>query len=292
MLNRFDWLRQSRTGAELLATLRYFADHSDLPTDKGEIGSPYSALHGPCERCQIYPPAKSKTRYCATCRAVLSRAWRLGDVSRHASVLWGFVNRLPKQLCTGSGFRDSHILGAYSHDDNHFLLMLPRRDLKPWFQELAIYHGADLQGLIQVFPTTGSRNLNMGEVFCRIAHGESRFPMDRLRVRFFSDPYHVLNPRRFDRQGILTFESAEFLSLLEMASVFRTVLRPREQELLRKILATEDAQEEQLYWGRFLGYLNQKARDMLSAWNVRNWSKPQTRLLYELIDYVVFYQTY
>jgi hypothetical protein len=56
-------------------------------------------------------------------------------------------------------------------------------------------------------------------------------------------------------------------------------------------LQTDDPQEERFYWGRFMGLLDQEARDMLNAWNVRDWPKPQVQLLYDLMEYVVFYQT-
>jgi hypothetical protein len=114
--------------------------------------------------------------------------------------------------------------------------------------------------------------------------------MDQLRVRFYSAPHQILKPYTREQQGLLTFEVSEFLSLLEMAAVFRTILRPREQELLYQLVNLDDASEEQFYWGRFLGFLNQEARDMLNAWRIRQWSKNRIRLLYELVDYVAFYQ--
>jgi hypothetical protein len=57
-------------------------------------------------------------------------------------------------------------------------------------------------------------------------------------------------------------------------------------------LNLEDTSEEQFYWGRFLGYLSQEAKDMLNAWRIRQWPKGRIELLYELVDYVAFYQTY
>lgn len=292
MLSHFDWLRLSRTGAELLATLRLFADNSELPSE-GELGPPHSALDGPCQRCWVYPRRSSKrrARYCSTCQDVLSRAWRLGDVSRHAIVTWGFVNQLPRQLGTGSGFQDSRILGTYVHDENHFLLMLYRRELKPWLQELGLYHGADLKGFIQIFPTVGTRRPTMGELVSRIVHNEARFPMDRLWVRFFSDLDQVFKPYLYDREGVLTFEISEFLSVLEMAAVFRTVLRPDEQKLLHELLHMEDVGNIQFYWGRILGHFSQEAKDMVDAWGIRQWSRAQIDLLYELVEYVTFYQS-
>jgi hypothetical protein len=293
MLNGFDWIRRSRTGAELLATLKCLEEKPDL-FNMEEIGPPHSALSGPCRRCWIYPRVPSghtTSRYCESCQAILASASQLGHTSRQGIIIWGLVNRLPKQLESGEDFHDSRILGVYVHDQNHFLLMMHRQQLKTWLQELAIYHGTDLKGLIQILPTTGGRRgLSMGDVLCRAIFHEARFSMDQLRVRFFSAPYQLLRPHTRDQMGLLTFEVSEFLSLLEMAAVFRTLLRPETQQILHELLNLEDTSEEQFYWGRFLGYLSPEAKDMLNAWRIRQWPRHRIELLYELVNYVAFYQ--
>lgn len=292
MLDNLDWLRRSRTGAELIATLKCLAAEPDLASAEAKIGPPLSAFGGPCQRCWIYPRA-SGAAYCEFCQAILDEAWKLGDFSRRSVVIWGFVNRLPKQLQNGEGFRDSRISGAYVHDEQRFLLMMHKRQLRPCLQEMVIYHGSDLRGLIQIFPTAGSRgDVGMGDFLCRAIHHEASFPMDQLRVRFYSAPYQLIKPHRRDRQGLLTFEVSEFLRLLEMAAVFRTLLRPEEQNMLSDLLKVDDVAEEQFYWGRFMGYLGQEAKDMLKAWKIRQWPRNRIKLLYELIDYVAFSQTY
>jgi hypothetical protein len=220
----------------------------------------------------------------------LAKARRLGDLPRQSIVIWGFVNRLPKQLAQGEGFHDSDILAAYVHDQNHFLLMMRRRQLKLWLQELLLYHGAELKGLIQILPTTGaSGGIDMADVLGRAIHQEGRFAMDQLRARFFSAPHQLFKAHTRERQGILTFEAAEFLSLLEMAAIFRTLLFPDAQNMLYELLNLDDPSEEQFYWGRFWGYLSPEAKDMLNAWRIRHWPKPRIRLLYELVNYVAFY---
>ena len=294
MLSSFDWLRRSQSGAELLATLEYLTSRPDLFPPGDEIGPPFSALDGPCQRCWVYPRTpSSRQSYCPSCQAIVTRAGRLGGISRQSIVIWGLVNRLSKLLRMGEGFSDHHVLGAYVHDENHFLLMMPRHELKPWLQELVIYHGADLKGLIQILPTTGAgKGVSMRDILCRAVYHEARFPMDQLRVRFFSAPHQILMPHTRDKQGLLTFEVSEFLSVLEMAAVFRTILRPQEQASLYELLNLEDTSEEQFYWGRFLGFLTQEAKDMLSAWRIRQWPKDRIKLLYELVNYVAFYQTY
>lgn len=305
MLNSFDWLRRSRTGAELLATIRYLEREPDL-FDVDEVGPPHSALDGPCQRCWVYPrqPASRRSTsdhayfdrraapYCNACRKILSWARRLGKLSRQSLVIWARVNQLPKRLEAGDWSRDRHIRGTYTHDENHFLVMMRRYNLKPWLQDLLIYHGGDLRGLIQVLPTTGAGGgVDMADVMCRAVHHESLFPLGPLQVRFFSAPYQLLYPHTRDRQGLLTFEVSEFVNLLEMAAVFRTMMRPEAQQALQELLNLEDPSEEQFYWGRFLGYLGPEAKDMLSAWRIRAWPRERIQLLYELTDYVAFYSS-
>ena len=61
--------------------------------------------------------------------------------------------------------------------------------------------------------------------------------------------------------------------------------------MLYELLHVDDTGEAQFYWGRLLGYLNQEAKDMLNAWKIRTWPTSRIDLLYELVDYVAFYQT-
>jgi len=216
----------------------------------------------------------------------------LGQVSRRSIVIWGFVNHLPIGLEAREGFYTRHVWGTFVHDEHRFLLALHRRHLKDWLQELALYHGTDLRGLIQILPTTGAREgIAMGTLLCRAVHLEGRFAMDQLRVRFFSAPYQLMAPHTRDREGTLTFEAGEFLSLLEMATVFRTLLNPQEQEWFFKLAYLKDPHEEQFYWGRFMGLMGQEAKDMLEAWRMRQWPRPRIKLLYELMSYVDFYRT-
>lgn len=298
MLTPFDWIRQTRTGSELLAVLRYIEDRPELVArDSDEFGPPHSALAALCQRCRVYGRVAGRlhARYCPTCSAILSLARSLKEHSLNTVLLWGHVNLLPRMLSARAGEWQRRILGAYVHSQapgqSRFLLALHRRDLKPWLQELALYQGMDLRGVLQLFPTTGMTGASMGDLICHVVHHESRFPMDALRVRFFATVHQVLQPHRYDKQGVVNFEIAEFLSMLEMAAVFRTVLRPDEQQMLLELLKIENVGESHFYWGRFMGYLNPDARDMLDGWNVRNWPKPQLSLLYNLIEYVAFYHT-
>lgn len=293
MQSGYDWLRRSRTGAELLATLKLLQVKPGLLLNEQEIGPPHSALDGPCRRCWTRPRKFSPRHtivYCAACQAILNEARDLGQLSRQSALIWAKVNRLPQQLTDGLGFYDSHVLHTFVHDEQHWLAALPHRELKPFLQELVLYHGDDLGGLLQVFPTVGmGAELSMADALCRVAHYADNFPMRRLQVRFYGSLRQLIAPRESERKGLLTFDIADFLSVLEMVSVFRTVLLPDEQQVLHELLSVNDPVEEQFYWGRLMGVLNQTAKDMLNAWNLRQWPKERVKLLYDLMDYVVFY---
>ncbi|QTA89149.1 type III-I CRISPR-associated protein Cas10i [Desulfonema magnum] len=294
MLTIFDWLRRSHSGSELLTVLEYAVSKPEIfPCDE-EISPPISACNRPCKRCWIYPRMKlgtqnAESEYCKTCHTIVTKAKKVGKIARQVVVIWGFVSHIPNQMQTKEGFYAKNAIGSYVHDSNHFLLLIARRELKTWIQELLIYHGTDIRGLIQIFPTSGgANNSGMGEVLCRAAHQETRFPMDMLRVRFFSNPFQIFSPQTRDEGGLLTFEVTEFLRLLEMTEIFRSLLKPDEQKALRELVSLKDRREEQFYWGRFMGYLSQEAKDMLNAWKIRQWPKNRIKLLYELADYVLY----
>ena len=286
MLTSFDWLRRSRNGQELLGTLIYLSENSGFPAENTEIGPPLSALRSPCQRCWIYPPQGGDV-LCRTCAEILTSGQGRSRLSRHSIVIWGVVDRLPQSLQHSAGGRSPHVLGAYIHDERRFLAMMLRRDLKPWLQEMVIHHGTDLRGGLQIFPTMGPKpTLVMGDILCWAVHHEAYREKDRLCVRFYSSPSQVIMPHKRDRRGLLNFEISEFLGLLEMAEVFRLLLHPNEQRELFELLALKNPEEKQFYWGRFLGFLDQQAKDMLTAWGIRNWPQNRVQLLYELVRYV------
>jgi hypothetical protein len=304
MFSHFDWLRRASTGAELLATLHYLAgdeEHSqaDEPREvtvfsspfplAEELGPPTTALDGPCVRCWVYPRAP-QLLYCPSCQAILEHAKRVQPLTVRAVIVWGYVNQVPLRVRARADENATRVIARYLHDEQRFLVMLRHRDLQPWLKELMLYHGGTLKGLLQVCPTTGGRDSHMGELLCRLVRNEARFPLDQLRIRFFAASHQVYDPRVYDRMGILTFDVAEFLRMLDMAVVFRSLLRPEEQKILYQLLKNDDTNEAQFYWGRLLNYLSREAKDMLNAWRIRQWSQPQIDLLYQLVKYVEFYQ--
>jgi len=212
----------------------------------------------------------------------------------HRGVLvWGCLNRLPVQLSPRQGFYQQHLWGAYLHDKPaggppyRFLLAFSRKFLREWLRELLLYHGPDLTGLLQIFPPNGVNEVDqMGDLLTRIIAQDIQSAPDSLRVHFYAAPYQVVRSRQRERQGMLSFDAAEFLRLLEMAIVFRTMLLPDQQEMLLELLTLRDPKEEGFYWGRFLGMLTPTAKDMLDAWRIRAWPRERVRLLYELTRFV------
>ncbi len=290
MLTPFDWLRECRTGGELMAALEGEKGGIDLYTEENEIAPPLSLFDHPCSRCWIYrPDDKSPRDFCTTCESIYIRSRKLGKQSRQTLLVWGYVNEIPDPLRRRQGFYEDRICGAYVHDLHRFLLAMDRREIKPWLQELLMYNGHRMKGLLQFFPTTGEiKQGNMGDALCRVIQQESRYPMNQLRVRFFSHTYQVFGAHRRDMEENTIFEAPEFIRLLEMAAVFKSLLRPEAQQMLFDLFRIDDIKEERFYWGRFMGFLTPEARDMLNAWKIRQWPKPQIRLLYDLLDYVFY----
>lgn len=293
MLSKFDWLRRCRNGAELLATLKYFSDNPEFDPSQLEQGGPLSAIGNLCQRCRVYAPVEKKnkhTRFCVLCEKIMQEKEQSALKVARAVILWGNVNQISRRL------RDSKpsasIFGIYIHDDQHFLIMMHQQHLKQWLQDLVIYSGLSLKGLLQIFPLTGKRHhLLIGDYLSWVIHHEATFRMDELRIRFYTDPHQVINPKKREKEGLLTYTIPDFISMLDMAEVFRAKLYPEQQRELFELLNLKDSKEEQFYWGRFLGQLSQEAKDMLSAWKVRQWSQTQTDFFYQLINYVILPQS-
>ncbi len=289
MLEPFDWIRRCKSGSELLATLDSLDTDPGLFDGRDGPGPPITLFDRPCRRCWVYPPAGGAATLCKACRAVMAGNDRRKDDRAWSAAIWAHVNRLPAGLAGRTGFYADRIQGAFVRDERHFLLILERRRLKAWLQETLVYHGAALKGLFQVFPAvSGAGKRSMGEILCRAVQLDARFPMDVLRVRFYPKPNQLFFPKKRDQQGVLTFEVTAFLRLLEMSRVLRSLLRPDAQDLLRELLELKDKSEEQFYWGRFMGMLTPEARDMLEAWRIRTWARPQVQLLYEMFNYAEY----
>ncbi|UCE06606.1 MAG: hypothetical protein JSW07_00770 [bacterium] len=293
MLSKFDWLRRCRTGTDLLATLKYFSENPDVDPAELKQGAPFSAIGRLCHRCKVYAPVAYKRkhkRYCKFCENIVRQKEEVTLKSTRSIVLWGYVNQISRRLRESKPSEYFH--GVYIHDEQRFLVMMQRQYMKHWLQELVIYSGLSLKGLLQIFPSLGEhRNLNMGDYLTWATHHEANLSMDQLRVRFFTTPNQLINPKKREQQGLLTYNISEFINMLEMVEVFRANLYPQEQKDLFELLNLDDPEEEQFYWGRFLGQLSQQAKDMLSAWKIRQWSKSQTEFFYDLIKYVVLPQS-
>lgn len=287
MLSPFDWIRRCTTGPELLGTISYLAGERSEGLDalkNAPPASPFSADRPPCERCKIYQ-RQDDSSYCKTCSAILDRTEGLGRIIRNVVCLWGFVSELPWHL-NNETCKD-FTKGVYIHDQNRFLLIIQRRGLRKWLEELLLYHGSGIKGLIQIFPTKGpGHGACMGDVLCKAIHHEANFSMDMLRIRFYSSPLQIFKPHLREKRGMLTFSGEDFLSILNMGVTFRRNLRPDEQIEIRDMLLKPGHRNLHFQWGRLLGRIDREAKDMLEAWSMRHWPRERIFLLYEVLPYV------
>lgn len=284
----FNWVRDCRSGAELIAVLRLIHQIPDLFQKLGKIGPPFLLTHTPCQRCYFHPREDhTKARHCKACQSILTLARHLGNLSNASVVVWGFVNYIPSQIDPDVLLDRKHFYGVYIHDDHHFLVVMHRKRLMEWIREILIYQGDDIKGFIQILQTTGnSKRGTMGDILCRAVHHENRFPMDLMRIRFYPKAYQIFKPIQREKDGVLTFEISEFLNLMEMAAIFKSLLNPESQKNLLQLTQLQNEKEQRFYWGRFMGFLSDEGKDMLNSWNIRQWPSARVKLLYDLLAYV------
>lgn len=286
MLAPVNWLQLCENGAELIATLDAIRSGSQTFPEEIRMGPPVCGIKGPCSRCWIFPRLAGSS-YCETCHAILSQAKSLGPDSRTCLLIWGAVNFLPSTVKQNHDSNENKARCVFIQDGTHFLAVVKGCSLGDWMKETVLEQGPDFKGLLTVFPTTGKKpTFTMGDILCRAVYYDSRFPLDRLRIRFFSKPGQLKVPHKREQQGILTFEPVEFIALLEMARMFKSSLGPREREAVSQIISITDRQEQAFYWGRLMGVLSIKARDLLSDWGFRELSLNRMRTLCELTEHV------
>jgi len=290
MLSNFDLLRQTKTGVELLALLKMIVNGFSTEDIRLNKRIPYSLLDGPCNRCWIYP-RKSGHMYCEICLQISHEKKALNEYVRQKAVIWGALNQIP-DLFSEINWKQKfskYQMGIYIHNDNSFLMTIPKNYILNFLKQLTLRYGDELGGLLQIFPTSGLKNMSMGESICRAVHYEHTYPMDKFRIRFYSHPLQLNRPHLRDRKGMLTFEVSEFIGLLELTKIFRILLTPQQQIDLNEIITKcEDTKEEGFFWGRFNGVITQNAKDILHEWDIRHWPKEKFELIYELRDYVAF----
>ncbi|MBF0099417.1 MAG: hypothetical protein HQK77_00770 [Desulfobacterales bacterium] len=291
MLTEFDLLRRSQSGLELLAILTLLNKGPSILSMQMELGPPYSILNGPCTKCWLNV-REAEHMYCELCLSIMEYKKGVGKYIRNTAVIWGYLNRIPEYFHENMWKTGNKPSGIYIHPPSSFLLMIPKDEIRLFLKELTLRYGDDIQGLLQIFPTSGMKRITMGEALCRAIHYENCYPLDNLRIRFYSNPLQLNRPHIRDSKGMLTFEICEFLDLLEMASIFRSLLTKDQQIDLYEIFTKcEDVRELSFFWGRFYGVIGEKAKDMLSTWDIRQWSQNKFELIYELRDYVAFSKT-
>lgn len=292
MLAFFDWIRQCRTGGELLALLSGEIPERSLGLSRKYRPPPPSGLFRvPCERCGFFPASpENRSPRCAVCQEIHRAGNEFQRTAGFARALWGHVNRIPRMLSGKKPAESPLVLGLHVHDEHHFLAMFPTRRTLDFFQRLMLYDGHDLKGFLQIFPTVSRNHRNrMSDLLIRAGHYDGLFPMDALRIRCFTKAHQLFNPGKFDTgDGRITFDAADFMSLLEMARICRRLLNPLEQDMVRNYAESAERRgtEESFAWGRMTASLSPEARDMLIAWDFRNWPLERSRYFFDLFAYV------
>lgn len=287
MFTSFDWLRTCSSGNELLAVMILMKTKPGIFYWSSEPGCPMTAIAHPCRRCWTYPKLKPFRRnFCLACEHILRLASRLKSESQKSVLVWGHVNQIPKTVLNPPDMLNCH---TYLHDERSFLIALTACRLRNWLQDVMIHHSDQLKGVFQIFPPVGiTRRGGMGDVLCKHVADSTGMPSNRLWIRFFPKPYDVFNEPKKQKKGLVPLEVDEFMRLLDMASIFRTLLTPKIREILLKILTIDNDQESQFYWGRLTGMLTPESKDMLDSWKIRRWPMHRFKFLYDLTHYVPY----
>jgi hypothetical protein len=284
MLTAFDLLRLSKTGAELLSTLRLLPK-IEMSLHNMSMGVPYSAMYGPCKRCWIYARSP-QLNLCESCNAIESLSKDIYEHIKNSVIIWAYITE-PLTLLTNNFINPNETLAYHNVDDEHLLIITKKASIKDWLQNLALAYGDEIRGLIQIFPTMGQGpTIGMADILNRAAHQEKIITHDRLWIRFFPKPWQLVEAKKRDDLGILTFSINEFIDVMETTRVFHDLIPFKQRHLLYEILNEPESSNNPFYWGRFTRSLNQASRDMLDAWGMREWAVPKVQLLYDLLDYV------
>lgn len=280
MLVAFDWLRRSENGAELIATMDAMESAPDLFRTENGVGEPFCGIRGPCIRCWLLPRLPGSS-HCSVCHRIVTDSRRLGSDSKRCLLVWAFVNFLPNTVKQAARQDQRALL---IKDDKHFLAAVSGPCLNAWLKKL-LQDDKEQKGTLIVFPTTRKKStFTMGDVLCRAIQHDASFPMDRLRIEFFSKPGQLKAPHLREQEGMLILQPYEFLPLLELATVFSTLLNHEEVEIIKYVMSIQDQNQKAFQWGRLMGILNLEARDMLV--NMKTWPVNRIKWLCELAKYV------
>lgn len=283
MLRPFDIIRRVNTGTELVAALRLLPQITDW-LDELDLGQPYSGCFGPCTRCWIYPQ-QNDSELCQICAAITVSKEGLHELVSQLVVIWGYSTTPCWDFAKGPLLPDNTI-GHYMPDPEHFFILAPKKNIKAWLQSLALQYGEQFKGLLQLVPTMGKgERLCMGDVISRAVHQETVKLHDACWVRFFPQAWQILEAKKLDEKGQLTYQLSDFIDFMEGARVFHTVLPRRSRDMLHELL-TGKIENVAFYWGRFLRNVDQQTRDLIDAWQLRTWSIPKIDTLYQLREYV------
>ncbi len=299
MLAISDWMRLSRHGADLLATL-FVLQSQPEELARLRLGPPHSASAQLCRRCWVYHTLAETAVLCPVCASIQMAVRRFYTTTQHTVIVRGHVNLIPAPLrtaCADPGVAISAFspglktAAVYLQDQTHFWALLKKYDLQGWLQNLVFHHGSELTGDLQIFTTMGSAKPGaiMGDILLGAENMESnRVRQEGLHVRFYPKSGYLLLPPAKAEPLSHACPVTDFIAFLELAHLFRKLFRPDEQSQILELLQLKEVRERKFFWGRLLGRISAQASELLERWQVIAWPPQKIKVFEDLLTYVPF----
>ena len=125
----------------------------------------------------------------------------------------------------------------------------------------------------------------MGDILSRAIHQESVVQPNKLWIRFFSEAWQLLEAKKRDEQGILTFSASDFIAFIDKSKIYSDIIPYRFRSDIYELLTSTKIENKSYYWGKVQKSLSKKAIDLIDAWQLRSWDSLQVQTLYSLLQY-------
>lgn len=284
MLALFDYICRCKTGSELYGALK-IKNQIKQHLDDQNIGVPCTAVYGPCQRCWIYD-CNVGEEYCPLCNSILEHSQGHNLVFQDITLIWYDFDLFPTSI--EKILPEDHI-GFIPLNYRSGLIMCMRSSIQNWLRSLTLKYGSLIKGLLQIFPTMGQGNIvGMGDILSTAKSQSKSLQFNNLWVRFYPEAWQLLDTKRREELGILTFEISDFISLIEKSKIYKEVIPNRFRNDIFELITKQDIDSESYYWGKLKRSLNKKAIDLIDSWKLKNWDKNKVELLYELSNYTTY----
>ena len=183
-------------------------------------------------------------------------------------------------------FLPKNVIGHIDLDYRSGLIMCYRKDIQSWLQDLVLFYGESLKGMLEIFPTMGQGSIiGMGDILSTAKHEASSLSYNKMWIRFYPESWQLLETKKRHDNGILTFSLSEFIAFIEKANVFKEIIPYRFRSDIYDLIVNSNIKSESYYWGKLKRSLNKKSIDLIDSWQLKAWNKEQLEILYELSNY-------